>query len=95
MEQHPYAAAMQREMISQIEAVKPKFFIYFKVAFSWLKRPNSGNLIFDWSNQYANTHYRQIGLIEILSLYKTSYRWDSVAQPLKSEDWIYVGERID
>ncbi len=95
MEPHPYAADMQREMISQIEASKPKYIIYVKYFFSWLIRPDSNILIFDWFSKYMPSHYRQIGLIEATSPYKISYRWDSVTQPSKPEDWIYIGERID
>jgi hypothetical protein len=95
MEPHPYSAAMQRDMISQIEANKPKFIVYFKIRFSWAARPDSETLIFKWVDQYIKAHYRQIGFIEMLSLDKTLYYWDSIDRVSRQEDWIYVGERID
>ena len=95
MEPHPYAADMQREMIRQIEANKPKFIVYVKMQFSWSVRPDSERLIFDWADQYIRSHYRQIGFVKMLSIDKTIYYWDSVDRVSRQEDWIYVGERID
>jgi hypothetical protein len=95
MEPQPYAADMQREMISQIEANKPKYIVFVNCFFSWLVEPDSNKLIFDWFNRYMPSHYRQIGLVEIFSSDQTLYRWNSVAKPSKKEDWLFIGERID
>jgi hypothetical protein len=95
MEPQPYAADMQREMISQIETSKPKFIVFVKFAFSWLVTSRSNLIIFDWVPQYIPSHYRQVGLVEMHSLLQTSYHWDSVTKPSKPDGWIYIGERID
>ena len=95
MELHPYAADMQREMISQIETAKPRFIVFVKFPYSWLIKRESGKLIFDWMDRYIPAHYRQIGLVEVFPSMQTLYRWDSVAKPSKEFDWLYIGERID
>ncbi len=95
MEPQPYAAKMQREMISQIEADKPRFLVFVRCSDSWLVSQDSEQLILNWMDKYIPSHYRQIGLVEILSSNQTLYHWDSNAQPSKNEGWLYVGERID
>ncbi len=95
MEPQPYAVDMQHEMISQIEAGKPRFIVFVDCSNSWYFRQNSEKLIFDWMKQYLSSYYRQIGLVEI-SLNQTSYRWDSTAKPLSDDDsCLFVFERID
>lgn len=95
MEPQPYAADMQREMISQIEANKPRFIVIVKCFDSWIPRPNSVKLILDWADQYVSSHYRQIGLVEIFPAKQTLYFWDSVTKPSRNEGWLFIGERID
>ncbi len=95
MEPQPYAARMQREMISQIEVNKPKYIVSMNFYDSWLVQKNSGKLIFDWSKRYIHSHYRQVGLVETFSLDQTLYHWDSAAKPSKKYDWIFIGRRVD
>jgi hypothetical protein len=95
MEPQPYALDMQREMISQIEANPPRFVVIVKYYFSWLVQRNSERLILEWLDQYVLSHYRQIGLVEVLSPYETLYHWDSNTKSSKEDDWIFIGERID
>jgi hypothetical protein len=95
MEPQPYAADMQRQMISQIETVKPKFIVSVNFRDSWLIRPDSKRLIFEWMEQYIPAHYRQIGLIETISMNRTLYHWDSTAKPSQKNDRLFIGERID
>jgi hypothetical protein len=95
MEPQPYAADMQREMISQIEAAKPRFIVIVKCSNSWLVLQDSEELIFNWMGQYVTSHYRQIGLVEILSPYQTLYHWDSVSKPSKDDGYLIICERID
>ncbi|MFA5291856.1 MAG: glycosyltransferase family 39 protein [Phycisphaerae bacterium] len=95
VEPHPYAVDMQREMINQIEATKPRFVVFVKFHYSWLFRPESGKLILDWADNYVSTHYRQIGLVEIAVQGQTLYHWNSVAKSSKGDYLIFIGERID
>jgi hypothetical protein len=95
MEPHPYAYQMQQEMISRIETEKPRFVIIVKFFYSWLVRSNSERLFIEWIDRYILSHYRQIGLADTLSAYETVYYWDSGAKPSDTENWIFIGERVD
>jgi len=95
MEPQPYAVDMQREMIRQIETARPRFLVYVKFYSSWMFREDSEKLIVDWLEQYVPSHYRQRGIVEIITSNKTLYNWNPDAKPLKEEHWIFVGERID
>ena len=52
MEEQPYAARMQEEMIAEIEKQKPDYVVYVQDDYSWLPRPNSQRRIFEWWEQY-------------------------------------------
>jgi hypothetical protein len=95
MEPQPYALDMQREMISQIEANKPKYIIFVNIYHSWIIWSDSKRLIFEWVVPYVKSYYRQVGLVDGFYEEKTLYHWDSVTKPLKPDGWIYIGERID
>ena len=95
MEPHPYALQMQKEMIQQIEAAKPKFLIFVNVPTSWLARPTSEKLIFDWFKQYHQQYYRLVGVVDIISTDQTIYRWNenAVEYTPRSKYWLAVFER--
>jgi hypothetical protein len=97
MEPHPYALKMQKEMIQQIEAAKPKFLVFVKMPWSWLVRTTSEKLIFDWLNQYHQQYYRRVGVIDIVSRDQTIYRWneDAFEYTPRSESWLAVFKRKD
>jgi hypothetical protein len=75
MEEQKYASEMQREMIGEIEAAQPAYLIFVNVPMSWLVRPKSEQLIFDWYKRYQQEHYDLVGLVDILSSGQTVYRW--------------------
>ena len=96
MEPHPYALQMQEEMIQQIEAAKPKFLIFVNVFTSWLTRPTSEKMIFDWFQKYQEKYYRLIGVIDIVSMDRTIYRWNenAVGYTPRSKYWVMILKRI-
>ena len=75
MENHSYARKMQEEMIGEIETASPKFLIFVNVPTSWLLRPDSEQMIFKWFQQYQQKYYLLVGIIDILGMDKTLYRW--------------------
>jgi len=75
METHPYALSMQKEMIKEIESAKPKFLIFVNIGTSWLVRPNSERLIFEWYNSYSQQYYELSGIVD-LSNNGTNYAWN-------------------
>jgi hypothetical protein len=58
VENHPYAAKMQEEMIAQIEQAEPRQIVYVNNATSWLVRPHSKTTLFDWWPKYWEQHYQ-------------------------------------
>lgn len=80
MEIHDYNKRMQEEMIAEIEKNKPKFLVFCNVATSWLSRPESPQLIFDWFNKYIQTGYELTGVADIVSMDQTVYKWGNDAR---------------
>jgi hypothetical protein len=92
MEPQPFAAAMQLEMMREIERANPDYVVFVKVSMSWEQRRTSNLGIFDWFTQYQREHLQVVGLIQILSLDQTDYNWDASAATakLKSDFWLAV-----
>ena len=65
MEPQPYAHEMQEQMIREIEAAQPKFFVVVVMNKSWLASRDSDQTIFQWAERYCKASYERIGLIEI------------------------------
>ena len=82
MEPQPYAARMQREMISEIESNQPDFLVFVPSADSWNIRPSSDPAILKWFGQYSSAHYERTdvlwqdagggpgGKVPVVSIYK-------------------------
>ena len=75
MESHPFALDMQKEMIQEVEAAKPKYLVFVNIPFSWLRSSKSNTLIFEWLKSYLIKHYEHIGIIDILRYTQTYYLW--------------------
>ena len=97
MEYHDYARKMQEEMIREIESHRPKFLVFVNLPASWLPGVDSENLIFEWFNQYRDKYYRKVGIIDILSLEQTVYRWGWECENYtpRSSCWVCVFQRKD
>jgi hypothetical protein len=95
MENQPLAIEMQEEMISQIEANKPKFMIIVKTVDSWMPMPESSKMIFQWVDKFIAAYYQQVGLVELFKDRPVEYNWTPEAKPQESEGWIMVLKRID
>jgi hypothetical protein len=76
MEPHPYAVAMQKEMIGEIESAKPEWIVLVRVSISWLVASDSVKDIFNWFDSYANNFYHITGIIEVSSDGQPIYRWN-------------------
>ena len=67
--------------------------IFLHVGSSWLQRPNSNLLIFDWFKGYQQERLQMVGLVEILSANRTQYRWFSPQEPvapLRTDVWLAI-----
>jgi hypothetical protein len=95
MEPQPLAAAMQREMIAQIEAAQPAFLVFVGTPWSWLQREDSPQLIFEWVDRYTRQHYERVGVVDVVSFHETVSRWGEEAahyEPI-SPNWVWVYQR--
>jgi hypothetical protein len=80
MEPHPNAERMQEEMIREIEASNPAYLVFVNILTSWLPRPESPRLIFNWFHKYSSEFYDCVGVIAIKSLNLTEYHWGEAAK---------------
>lgn len=73
MESSPEGERLQRQMITEIERSAPKFLVVITVHASWLSRPDSPLILPEWKERYINSHYRQVGVIDIINPELTRY----------------------
>lgn len=94
MEQHPYALEMQREMIREIEAARPKYVVYVSIGASWLRRDDSHTLLFDWFNEYSERELRPVGYVGIVSMEETEYLLPYTSEQLTpTANYLTIWER--
>ena len=80
MEDQPYAEQMQKRMISEIEAARPKYVVVVNVDTSWVIRKSSIKSVFVWGDRFVRDLYDQVGVIDIIDTETTRYLWgDAVA----------------
>jgi len=76
VEPQPYAVAMQKEMIQEVEKSRPDYVVYVNVRTSWVQSTAPiSNAIFDWFDRYQREQLRLVGLVEIQPGGPTEYRW--------------------
>ncbi len=94
MELQPYASAMQRQMIGEIEAAAPRFLVFVSATRSWVVRPGSDQTIFGWFEAYQRG-FTRVGVADIVSPHETVYRWGEAASGYTphSDVWLMVFER--
>jgi len=106
-ESHDFAQAMQREMVAEIESHSPKFLIYVNGATSWQSTneelaPDAGRILLDWYEQYRNSHYQLVGMVEVASIRNyqftsARYAWGDEAARFEPEssNWLAIYQRVD
>jgi hypothetical protein len=94
MEAQPFASTMQKEMIAEVEAEKPRFVVFFDTPLSWLRRSASDSTIFHWSDKYIRGNgYRLIGIADMMKD-QTEYHWtDATSYRPRSPFRIFVFDR--
>lgn len=99
MEPQPYALEMQKQWIADAEAARPAYIVTVSIQFSWLRRPDSHPLIFQWADQYVRSGYVQVGQIDVYADQPPIYAWSDAgfAQPPapRSKEFIQVYRRLD
>ena len=66
MQSHPYALAMQREAMQQIEVAKPAYLLMVYVNSSWMISKESNLAIMEWIQGYCWGHYALKGTAWLL-----------------------------
>jgi hypothetical protein len=93
MEAQKYAHQMQQEMIREIEAARPKYLISVAMAYSWLRRSDSAEAIFNWANEYMAQNYTAAGFVNIKPT-ETDYFFGNVPQSVQTlKDYILIYRR--
>jgi hypothetical protein len=95
MEDQPYALTMQQEFIRDIEAARPEYAVMVSIPYSWLVRPSSEHLVFDWWREYGPAHYKPVGFADLISVDQTVYTWDAAQRPRQSPLNLTVFKRTD
>jgi hypothetical protein len=94
MEQQPYAAAMQREMIQEAERANPEYVVCVNISASWLENVNCTNtVIIDWFDKYQQEHLQLVGMTEILPDNQAEYHWFGPQEPFiqpRSSGWLTI-----
>ncbi|HRK34315.1 MAG TPA: glycosyltransferase family 39 protein [Candidatus Hydrogenedentes bacterium] len=91
MEDQPFAAEMQQQMIGEIENGAPKYAVLISVSSSWNANRNSDLRFMSWAQKYLMEKCERVGLIDITEA-GTAYYWDEKQrgrQPI-SQFWIGV-----
>ncbi|MFK8102932.1 MAG: ArnT family glycosyltransferase [Saprospiraceae bacterium] len=95
MTEHPKASQWQQELKADIEQAQPRYMAMVNHRFSWVMRPNSDQMIYNWSRNYISQYYKVIGYADIFRDRPTNYVWDAAAltyQP-QSQEYIAIFER--
>ena len=93
MEPQKYARQMQEEMMGEIERARPKYLVSVVVNDSWLWRPGSERLIFNWANQYTAQNYAAAGFVNITPT-ETDYYFGNAPSSVESlKDYILIYKR--
>jgi hypothetical protein len=80
MEQQPYALHMQKDMIAEIEEARPDYLVSVSIPASWLPTRNSERFVLRWAGRYVEDHYDLEGIVDIVSMNRTEYRWGADAR---------------
>jgi hypothetical protein len=75
MEDQPFAAAMQREMINQVEAAQPEYVVFVNNTLSWLPKTPAALRIFDWCDQFSTNYYDLVGVSYTIGALEPAYCW--------------------
>jgi 4-amino-4-deoxy-L-arabinose transferase-like glycosyltransferase len=87
--QTPFAPAMQREMIHDIETARPLYLVDVHVPTSWAITRNSDLEIVNWASDYTRQHYDLAGKVILAADGRADYLWGEAASREKGA-WMYV-----
>lgn len=89
MEAHEFALEMQRRLIADVELAKPEYLLFVRIDTSWLQRPDSRTLIYEWFTGYKEG-YDRVGVVEIFEKSTRYSWWKESIWPPQTPYWIEV-----
>lgn len=95
---HPFEKKMQNEMITEVEAVKPKYIVYYSCQFSWLAAQGESDTLFRWFNRFMIKHkYVPSGVVEYFFPDPSVYVWgnDAMTYKPKGNNFIYIFRKTE
>jgi hypothetical protein len=94
MQDHAYAARMQRDLIERLEARPPRFVVFVNMGISWRPAPGAGSPLLAWVRDQLPRRYTQVGQINLLDTTHTDYHWGAGARsaPRSPRGWLSVWE---
>jgi len=94
MQDQPYADAMQRDMIAELEAARPRFLVFANVQSSWSLLKSSPRRIFHWVDDYVEAGYELAGIVEF-GFGESRYTWgaDTIGYTPRSENYVSIWKR--
>ena len=84
-EDQPYAAQMRREMIQEIRTAQPEYVVLVDSLDLWADRSEGKPTVFSWWGEYAPGRYDMVGIADIVSDFRTEYRWGAAAAAYRPE----------
>jgi hypothetical protein len=85
MEPQAFALQMQEKMIEEIRSSDPKYVVLVNVSTSWLMRPDSKKLLFEWFPGFLRQRYHLAGIVDLVSRDSTVYKWDAEVMNYKPQ----------
>jgi hypothetical protein len=89
----PYAAAMQREMITQIQEARPEYLVFVKDSLSWDLRGNFdrdfGAPVMAWLPKYVGAFYEPVELVILEP--RVEYCWGREARSRTPQHEPFIG----
>jgi hypothetical protein len=92
----PEHKEFQREFARDIEAAKPKYFVFYRHSVSLLVQANVDQYVFEWANKYLTENYKVIGVVEMPDgQMNSTYAFGKDAETFqaKAQNVIYIFER--
>jgi len=95
MENHSYAASMQRELISEVERAKPEYVVFVNISTSWMRTDKSPMILWNWLQGYCLGEYDPVGCAEAISDNESIFIWGKDLEKFvpQSKDWTLILRR--
>jgi hypothetical protein len=92
--EQPFASAMQKEFIHDVESARPEFLVLVNNGTSWTTWPEADRTIFYWARQYPGQYYQLAGVVAMYPAY-TEYLWgkEAASADVKTSSALYVYQR--